>query len=153
MVDQITISIYAIPLSLRNCFVNGEVDIYRYCIFKRRKRGKINNSLVLDSIVKKTRKRTNIKMDFKAIKDCTPRSLKRHKLLHRDDNGDLKEHATSLTLWCLLHVNQEPRNNRQRELFMSRFRMHHRILLELYHDLSNHEMFKIWKSHDATNRK
>ena len=153
MVDQITISIYAIPLSLRNCFVNGEVDIYRYCIFKRRKRGKINNSLVLDSIVKKTRKRTNIKMDFKAIKDCTPRSLKRHKLLHRDNNGDLKEHTTSQTLWHLLYVNQEPRNTRQRELFRSQFRMPHSIFLNLSHDLSNNEIFERWTLHDAANYK
>ena len=92
--------------------MNGEVDIYRYWIHKCRKRRKMNESLILDSIIKNTRKRNNVEMECKAIKERTPRSLKRHKLLHRDDNGDLKEHTTSLTLWCLLNVNQESRNNR-----------------------------------------
>ena len=52
-----------------------------------------------------------------------------------------------------MHVNQEPRNNRQRKLFRSRFRMPHASFLELSHDLSNHEMFQRWTSHDAANRK
>jgi len=153
MVDQITSSISTIPLSLRDCFVNGEVDIYRYWTYKRRKRRKMNNLLILDSIVKKTRKRTNIEMESKPINDRTPRSVKRHKLLYRDDNGDLKEYTTSHTLWFLLYVNQEPRNNRQRKLFRLRFRMPHTSFLELSHDLSNHEMFERWTSHDASNRK
>ena len=150
---QITSSISTIPSSLHDCFVNGEVDIYRYWTYKRRKRRKMNNLLILDSIVKKTRKRTNIEMESKPINDRTPRSVKRHKLLYRDDNGDLKEYTTSHTLWFLLYVNQKPRNKCQHKLFRSRFRMPHTSFLELSHDLSNHEMFERWTSHDASNRK
>ena len=78
--------------------------------------------------------RTNVEMECKATKYCTPRHVKRHKLLCRDNNGDLKEHAASQTLWCSLHVNQEPRNNR--------FRMTHSVFFKMSHDVSNHEMFK-----------
>ena len=88
MADQITHSISTIPLSLRDCFVNGEVDIYRYWTYKRRKQRKMNNLLILDSIVKKTRKRTNIEMESKPINDRTSRSVKRRKLLCRDNGGD-----------------------------------------------------------------
>ena len=92
-------------------------------------------------------------MECKATKDRTPRSVKRHKLLHRDNNGDLKECTTSQTLWCSLCVNKEPRNNLQRLLFRSRFRMPHSTFLKLSHDISNHEMFQRWTSYDSTNRK
>ena len=81
----------------------------------------MNNSLVLDSIVKNTRKRTNNELECKAMKDRTSRSMKWNKLLHHYDNGDVKEHTGSLTLWRSLCVNQEPRNNHQRELFSLRF--------------------------------
>ena len=72
MVDQITSSMSTIPLSLHDCFVNREVDIYCYWTYKRQKRRMMNNLFFLDSIVKKTRKRTNIEMESKAIKDRTP---------------------------------------------------------------------------------
>ena len=105
MADQINSSITTIPSSLCDCFVNGEVDICRYWIYKHRNRRKMNNSLVLYSIVKNIRKRTNDEMECKATKDRGPRSLKRNKLLCRDDNGDLKECTASQTLWCSLCVN------------------------------------------------
>ena len=95
MVDQITSSISTIPLSLRRCFTKGEVDVHR----------KMSSLLILDYVLKKTRKRTNVEMDSKVIKYCTPRSMKRHKQSYRDSNGNLKEHTTSIILWCLLHVN------------------------------------------------
>ena len=56
MVDQITSSISTVPLSLRDCFANGEVDVYRYWMYTRQKRRNTNNSLILDPIVKNTRK-------------------------------------------------------------------------------------------------
>ena len=110
------------------------------------KKRKINNSLIIDSIIKKTRERSNIELESTSVNDHTPRSVKRRKLLYCEVNGDLKEYTTSLTLWYLLYVNQEPRDNRQRKLFQSRFRMPHTSFLGLSHDLSNHEPFKRWTS-------
>ena len=76
MVNDINSSMHAIPLSLRDCFENGEFYIYSCWTYKRRKRRKMNNSLILDSIIKKTRKYTNVEMESNAIKYHTPRFVK-----------------------------------------------------------------------------
>ena len=98
MVDQTISSISTIPLSFRDCFVSGEVDAHCYWICKRRKRRKMSNSLVLDSVVKSTRKCTNVEMECKSMKDRAPRSVKRHKLSYRGNNDDFKERTASQTL-------------------------------------------------------
>ena len=52
------------------------------------------------------------------------RSVRKHKLIYRDDDGHLKEFQTCHTLWYLLYVNQEPRNYHQRKFFDQDFNYH-----------------------------
>ena len=72
--------------------------------------------------------------------------------MYRDDSGILKEFKTYHTLWYLLYVKQEPRNNRQRKLFRNRFRMPHSSYLDLAKLISSHELFDRWVSPDATKK-
>lgn len=73
--------------------------------------------------------------------------------MYRDDNDNVQEYAKSITLRCLLYVNQGPRNKCQCDLFRSMVRMSHNNVLELAHDLSNHELFGRWLSTDCKKRK
>ena len=79
--------------------------------------------------------------------------VKKHILFVRDDDGNPKEFKTTDTLWYLLYINQEPRNERMRKQFCSRFRMIHISYLELADDMPHHELFQQWVSNDATNKK
>ena len=141
-------SILTTPLSFKDCFADGEVDINRYWNYKRRRRRKTNASQILTAIIKKTRKR---KIDEPLVYNCRTRSVKKHKLMYRDDDGNLKEFTTSHTLWYLLYVNQEPRNKRQRKQFHSRFRMPHASYLDLAKMITDHELFHRWVSLDGAN--
>ena len=88
MVDQIFSSIHTVLSSLCDCFSNGNFDIHRYWTCKSRKRRKVSNYFILDSVAKNARKRTNVEIESKATKNRTPRSVKRHKLSCRYNNGD-----------------------------------------------------------------
>ena len=141
-------SILTTPLSFKDCFVDGEVDINRYWNYKRRRGRKTNASQILTAIIKKTRKR---KIDEPLVYNCRTRSVKKHKLMYRDDDGNLKEFTTSHTLWYLLYVNQEPQNKRQRNNFRNRFRMPYASYLDLAKMISDHELFHRWESLDGAN--
>ena len=83
---------------------------------------------------------------MKIISRCT----KKYKLWVRGEDNKLKEFKPTDTLWYLLYVRNEPRNQRMRKLFRSRFRMPHTSFLELAHDMSSHALFQRWCSQDCT---
>ena len=77
-------------------------------------------------------------------------SLKKHKLLVRCEDGTIKELRPEHTLWYLLYIANSPQTDRMRSLFRLRFCLPHSDFLDLASDLSNHEIFNIWKCPDAT---
>ena len=94
------------PISISDCLVNGEIDIHRYRMYKRRKLRKELQSNILNSIIRKhqnKRKRGNEEVFIPPRKRV--RSVKRHKLFYRDSDGNLKEFRSCNTLWWLLYVN------------------------------------------------
>ena len=142
------------PISITDCLVNGEIDIHRYWMYQRGKRRKDIQSNILNSIIRKhqnKRKRGNEEVFISPRKRV--RSVKRHKLFYRDSDGHLKEFKSCNTLWWLLYVNQAPRNDRQRKIFRSRFRLPHADYLELANDCANDPLFKQWLSKDCTKEK
>ena len=147
---DISSSIHRAPISLHDYLVDGEIDVHHHWMYKRRQRKKRKESDLMNFIIGKKRKRSS--KELNTPKEDRYRSVKKHKLLYRDDNGNLQEFKTSHTLYFLLYVNQEPRNTRQHKKNCSRFRMPHTSYLELDCDLSNHKMLKQWVSKDATNK-
>lgn len=96
MLNQISSTINTIPLSVYDCLINGEIDIHHYKIYMHQKQRNIKNLRTLDSLINKTRKRSNIELESPLLNDHKPRSVKKHKLLYRDDDGTRKniEHLT-----------------------------------------------------------
>ena len=56
MGNDLSSSIAPLPLSLIDCFVDGELDIARYYICKRRVRREMNQNAALNPIVHQKRK-------------------------------------------------------------------------------------------------
>ena len=99
MVFDITSYLDPPPISIHDCLVNGEIDIHRYWMYQRQKQRKDQQLKTLKSIIQKHQnenKRNNEEYFISPRK--TLRSVKRHKLIYRDINGNLKEHIPFNTL-------------------------------------------------------
>ena len=77
------------------------------------------------------------------------RSVKRHRLLVRDNDGSLREIRPEDTLWYLMYANQLPLNNRMHRLLTDRFRIPYKTFLNLSVDITKHSCFKQWTRADA----
>ena len=81
------------------------------------------------------------------------RSVKRHKLLVRDNDGSLREIRPEDTLWYQLYVNQPPQDERMAKLFRNRFRLLYESFLTLSEEVMNDPMFVRWTKSDAVGKK
>ena len=81
------------------------------------------------------------------------RSVKRHKLLARDNDGSLREIRPEDTLWYQLYVNQPPQDERMAKLFRNRFRLLYESFLTLSEEVMNDPMFARWTRSDAVGEK
>ena len=129
MGNGISLSRPQTTLSFHNCLVNGEIYLHRCWIHKCLLGSNTNASYVFDSIIEKERIRNND--ESSRSEDRLSRSVQKHKLLYRDDNGDVKEFKTSHILWYFLYVIQESKNVYQRNFLSTRIRMPHTSFLDL----------------------
>ena len=101
MGQDISKSITPPPLTLTDCLVNGQIDTVRYTYYRQRKDDIQNSNYIISNITSKKRifdalptsKKLNTKM-----------SVKRHKLLIRDDDGQLSELTRKDSHWYKLYV-------------------------------------------------
>ena len=138
------------PLSLRDCYVDGSLDVIRYFAFSRKRRQTNHSRVLLQAIIDKRRCRNNKPVETVLIKSQHYRSVKKYKILVRDPNGCLRQIKPTDTLWYLLYIATSPRSNRLRKLFRNRFRLPHHSFLELANEISHHELFSRWSSSDCT---
>jgi hypothetical protein len=134
------------PLTLTHCFVDGNIDIGRYCIYKRRQ------ALHDERIFVRRKKRryhseNNLLPDKIVAKN--PRSVKRYKVLVREDEGSLREIRPEDTLWYLLYVKNPSLNNSLLQQFRRRFRIPYETFLNLSTDIKNDKGFDQWSRSDA----
>ena len=145
MGNNLSFSMIPPPLSLNDCVVDGELDIARYYIYKRRVRRETNQNAALNAIINRKRKAaTNVTPVSKVGKRRRCRSVGKYKLLVRNQDGTLREFLYSDTLWYLMYVQYPPQNNRLRKTFRNRFRLTHDSFVELACDMMNHELFVRW---------
>ena len=105
--------------------------------YQRRVANRIDHTAIRLS---KKRKRSSDVLDI-APKVKHPRSIKRHKLLVRNEDGELREILPIDTLWYVLFIANPPRNKRLLKQFRLRFRMPYDSFLSLSDDLVKHEIF------------
>ena len=94
------------PLSLRHCLIDGHIGLQRYTAYRCKKNRNQAQTNGLKSILqmKYKKKITTISIIQRKI-----RSIKKHQLWVRDDDGQLREFKYTDTLWYLLYVKEPPR--------------------------------------------
>ena len=139
MGQDISKSITPPPLSLTDCVVDGKIDLPRYMYYQKRTYGiNIDSQFMSMSTTKKRHQ------DHDG--NCTPkkrrkRSVKRHKLIVRDEEGKLREFRPKDTLWYRLYVLNGNYNDRMAKKFRLRFRMPFESFISLYNEIKGHDLF------------
>ena len=98
------------PLSFRDCFNNGKIDIMRYQIYCRRiERNEQDEYDILKLINSNSSKRKfKSKINSSQKKRLTKRSVKKHHLIIRHDDGSLRTLTYKYTLWYIIYVTGPP---------------------------------------------
>ena len=148
MGQDLSIALIPPPLTLQDCIINGRFDITRYLYFRRT----LDHYEDVDHIISNNasrKRRISIKMENQRKKARAPRSVKRHKVLVRENDGSLREILPTDTLWYLLYVAHPPQNKRLSDKFRLRFRLPYDVFLELSEEIKHHELFQQWTRCDA----
>ena len=143
------------PFTFQQCFVNDELDLARYLMYRRRIDQMDDAMSAAHQIYFNIQKRKR-KLDSKYVKSSKRkciRTVQAHRILVREDDGSLREVKPQDTLWYLLYVRQPPRNRRLAAMFRRRFRLPYGSFLQLLNDLRNHPSFREYNSCDCTGRK
>ena len=134
------------PLTLTHCIVDGNINIGRYCIYKRRQ-ALHDKCVVMRHNKRRSHSEDTLLPDKKRVK--THRSIKRYKVLVRENDGCLREIRPEDTLWYLLYVKHPPLNDRLIRQFRRRFRIPYEAFLNLSADIKNDIGFAQWLRSDA----
>ena len=143
------------PTSFQQCFIDGEFSLPRYIVFKRNRDIEDQRfKMMMDFFSrKKKRKFEDIIGDDISISESSSsstRSVKKHKLLVRSDDGTIRALTPTDTLWYLLYVKTPPQDNRLKSLFRTRFRVPYSYFIELSNEIYENDIFSRWRNTDAT---
>ena len=153
MGNDISSSIIPPPLSINDCVVDGELDLMRYYMYKRRLRTQLLQSTQLKKIVNHKRKRHDNALSLKAqslFRKRKKRTMKKRQLWIRGEDGELRVMMPTDTVWFKLYVEQPILGTYMRTLFRQRFRLCHHSFLGLLEELREHKLFKRWNNPDVT---
>ena len=134
------------PLTFWECYVDGKLDIARYFLYRRRLEENEDAMAMVSEIYFKVKSKRKRKAETMSSSVCKKprvhsRSVKRHRILFRKDDGTLEELKPKDTIWYRLYVASPPRNKRVHDLFRTRFRVPYSAYLTLLEDISNHPSF------------
>ena len=149
MGQTISSSITPPPLTLQDCFVDGQIDISRYLYYRRRSDDIILSCVERRKRLRRRRMRHSTQMIINTY-ERAKRSIKRHALFVRDSNGELRELRPEDTLWYLLYVANPPRTLSMKKLFRNRFRIPYHQYLYICEDIQEHPLFAQWTRSDCT---
>lgn len=143
---------YPPPTSFSQCFVDGELCIYRYYLYRRRQ-DEIDNMVkfnleVITQIKKRKLADLQISDNSKSSYKKT-RTVKKHNLYVRNNDGSLRLLTPTDTLWYMLYVMDRPIDEKLKKIFRTRFRIPYFYFIELYDEMSKHETFSRWHHSDA----
>ena len=132
------------PLSLRDCLVDGQIDLARYRLHAKRQyedeyqdihQTRLSNNNNNEQSSKKRQK--------------TTRSVKRHKIQIRDKDGNVRYATCKDSTWHTLYIATPPTSNRRLKQFRRRFRIPHDKFLEMVKDIKEHSLFSRWTQNDC----
>jgi hypothetical protein len=136
------------PLSLRDCLVNGQIDLARYRVYSKRTYG--DDYIDTDAMMNTRKRKASVDDDEpKKKKRETKRSVKRHPILWKTDDGKVKNVTFKDSTWYCLYVSSPPEGDRLNNLFRKRFRLPYSEFIKLADELIKHEMFSRWTKSDC----
>lgn len=138
------------PLTLRDCFVDGRVDVAKFMIYTE----SMNEEELLESNnefpITNKRNRSQDESVTKSRKK--PRSIKKHSFLCRADDGTLREATPKDSTWYRLYLQQPPTGRRLLKIFRRRFRIPYSVFVSMCNEIRSHELFDRWKRKDASGK-
>ena len=121
MGNDVSVSIAPTPLSLSDVFIDGELDLLRYYMCKRKDRIKEFQKHSLNHLI---RKRENVNQDKDAKKKRKIKHRRqRNYLWMRDSDGVLRQHKPCDSTWCKLCIETPPTTIHELTLFRRSFRV------------------------------
>ena len=137
------------PLTLRDCYVDGEIDLIRFRLYHKRQFKK--NFIDLQSTIANHKKRILEESTIKPKKKRrTDRSVKRHHTQVRCEDGSLRNATFKDSNWYSLYIDNPPTSNRLLKRFRNRFRIPYPEFLELVNEIKDHDLFSRWRNKDCT---
>ena len=88
-------------------------------------------------------------MEERKVRNKRKRSVERHKLIVRDEDGSLREIRPVDTMQSSLHVSNPPTVERMSKLFRLRFRLPYQSFTSLSDETQEHDVFQRWTRFDA----
>ena len=154
MGQDISKILYPPPLTFRQCFIDNKFCVYRYYFYRQRmeEEDRIFQMRMDFFNISKKRKFDDVSADSNSNSSSSyshSRSVKKHKLLVRADDGSLRALAPTDTLWYLLYVKTSPQDDRLKKIFRARFRIPYFYFCELVDDIIANEKFSRWTNPDA----
>jgi hypothetical protein len=99
------------PVSLRDCYVDGEIDLVRYWLFWQRTYKR--NFIDIEAMMNNNKKRKlNEKSNVQRKKPRAPRSMKQHHHQVRCEDGTLQNATFEDSNWYALYIDNPPTSNR-----------------------------------------
>ena len=95
------------PFTFQQCFVNNELDLTRYLVYRQRIEDIDDTMAVANQIYFNTQAQKKRRLEVTNVessKRTCCRTVKKHRILVRDDDGSLREVKPQDTLWYLLYV-------------------------------------------------
>ena len=130
------------PLTLRDCLVDGQIDLTRYRLYARRVYENEYENLNVSN--KKKRKEVETERKEKKI-----RSVKRHHIQVTNKDGTTRNLTFKESTWYNLYINSPPTSKRKLKIFRRRFRLPYEEFIKMVDDLKTHEYFTRWTKKDC----
>ena len=122
------------PLTLRDCLVNGRIDLTRYRLYARRQYEDIYDRKKYSS--EKKRKHDDI-----GIKKKVKRSVKKHNIQFPNNDGTMRDVTFKDSAWYNLYIYNKPKSKCQLKIFRRRFRLPYEEFIKMIDDLKLHNNF------------
>ena len=151
MVQDISNAYSPPPLSFRDCLVDGRIDVARYMVYSQSLQYDEETDHLEELIRSNKTKRDNESSVFSSNKKARNiyRSIKRHRILCRADDGTLRQVTHEDSTWYRLYIETPPVGERLLKQFRKRFRLPYNDFISLCNDLKTHAFFHRWSYGDA----
>ena len=134
------------PLSFRDCFVDGRINLAKYIVYSTTTQD--DDYIDIEELLNKKKRKCNDRNTSSKKKVCV-RSLKRHPIICRADDGSLREATYKDSTWWRLYLETPPVGKRLLKIFRNRFRLPYDEFVTLSNDILSHELFARWTHNDA----